>query len=132
VNTPRPEGLPHKKDHHPLWEAALEAEQQTGQRESTAEAARAHLLIRAGRICGGAAILLTGIVLMVLPGPGLALIIAGLTILAIDVPFARRLRDIAVDRADRATSFIPKKLMIALVIGGTVAGLGLSVFLLVR
>jgi hypothetical protein len=78
------------------------------------------------------AILLAGIVLLVLPGPGLVLIIAGLTVLAIDVPFARRLRDIAVDRADRATGFIPKRLKMALVIVGTVAGLGFSAYLLLR
>jgi hypothetical protein len=116
----------------PLWEAALEAERQTGRREPTIGDARAHLVVRVGRICGGAVVLLAGIVLMILPGPGLVLIIAGLTILAVDVPFARRLRDIAVQRADRATNFIPRKLKLALVVGGTVVGLGISVLLLLR
>ena len=115
-----------------LWDAALEAEQQTGRREPTVEAARSHLLVRIARIGAGIAVLMAGLVLMVLPGPGLASIIVGLSILAIDIPFARRVRDIAVERADRATSFIPRKLKVALVIGGTLAGIALSLFLVLR
>lgn len=131
VTAPRPDELPSKSD-SPLWEAALEAERQTGRREPTTADARAHLLVRVGRICGGAAVLLAGLVLMVLPGPGLVLIIAGLTILAVDIPFARRLRDVAVARADRATDFMPRPLKIALVVGGTVIGVAVSVLLLLR
>jgi len=117
---------------HRLWDAAIEAERRTGDRESTIEAARSHLLIRLARICGGFALLLAGVVLMILPGPGLVLLIAGLSLLAVDIPFARRLRDVLVARADRATSFIPDRWKKVLVIGGTIVGLGVSALLLLR
>jgi hypothetical protein len=121
-----------RSDDHQLWDAAIEAELQTGDREATFEAARSHLLVRIARICGGFALLLAGVVLMILPGPGLVLLIAGLSLLAVDVPFARRLRDVLIARADRATSFVPKKLKLVLVVVGTVVGVGLSALLLLR
>ena len=40
------------------------------------------------RIIGGSTTTLTGVVLLVLPGPGIALIIVGLGILAKDIPLA--------------------------------------------
>ena len=124
---------PQSDDHdRTMWETALRAEQLTGEKETTLEAARSHLLIRVGRICGGFAILIAGIAMMILPGPGIVVIIAGLSILAIDMPFARRMRDVAIDRADRATSIIPKKYKLPLAIIATVLGVGLSIYLLVR
>ena len=116
----------------PLWDAAIEAELLTGDREPTVDVARSHLLVRIARMCGGAALLLAGVVLIVLPGPGLVLIIAGLSLLAVDIPFARRLRDVLVARADRATSFVPPTWKRILVVGGTVLGLGISALLVLR
>ncbi len=42
---------------------------------------RPHVLTRAVRIAGGTATTLTGVALLVLPGPGIVLIVAGLGIL---------------------------------------------------
>lgn len=54
-------------------------------------ATRACLLVRVARITAGAAVTLFGVSLLVLPGPGFAMIAAGLSILSIDVPQAQRL-----------------------------------------
>lgn len=116
-----------------LWDAAVEAELRTGTREATPQAARSHLVVRIARVCAGTAVFVAGLILMVLPGPGLLLILAGLSILAVDIPFARRLRDVIVERADKATGFIPRRLKRALVIGGVLIGAAVSaVFVLSR
>lgn len=82
-----------ERDIEAVLDAAIDAELATGRREPDRETARAHLLVRLAR--GGAGILLAGVgvALTVLPGPGVLLILAGLGILAIDYPFAARLRD---------------------------------------
>ena len=49
----------------------------------------------------GVVITLAGLVLLLTPGPGLLLIVAGLGILATEFAWARRLRDRAVDSAKR-------------------------------
>lgn len=72
---------------------AVEAELQTGTREPDTATAKAHLLVRIARSTAGALTVVVGIALTVLPGPGVLLILAGLGILAIDYPFAARLRD---------------------------------------
>lgn len=71
--------------------AALDAELETGAREASEDAARASLVVRGVRISAGTIVTLVGVALLVLPGPGLVVVAAGLSILAIDVPFARRL-----------------------------------------
>jgi uncharacterized protein (TIGR02611 family) len=45
---------------------------------------------RVGVLVGGSALLLAGIVLLVLPGPGIPLIFAGLAVLGTQLPWARR------------------------------------------
>lgn len=47
----------------------------------------------------GMAVVLAGAAMLVLPGPGLLVIIAGLSILAVEFAWARALRDRAKDRA---------------------------------
>lgn len=59
--------------------------------EAAGPAPRASLVVRIARISAGAVVTLFGVSLLVLPGPGVAVIAAGLSILAIDVPPARRL-----------------------------------------
>jgi hypothetical protein len=103
-------------------EAAIVAELETGVREETAEAARSHIAIRVVRVLGGALMTLCGVALTVLPGPGVVLILAGLSVLAVDVPYAARLRAQLLERTDKATSMLPsalKKLFLylAVVIG---------------
>ena len=105
------------EDHGRLYEAAIAAEQQTGTREATEQAARSHIIVRLGRMFVGTVLLLAGVVMMVLPGPGLLAILAGLSILAVDVPFAARLHRHLLDRADKATGFIPKRVRLPLFIG---------------
>lgn len=45
------------------------------------------------RLIGGWVLLVLGALLMVLPGPGIPLVILGLALLSRDVPWARRLRE---------------------------------------
>lgn len=54
---------------------------------------------RAGIFVVGWVILLAGIAMLVLPGPGLLVIIAGLSVLAIEFAWAEKLRDQAKDKA---------------------------------
>lgn len=76
-----------------LGDAAIEAELETGVQEPTRLAARRSLVFRLGRISLGVVLLLAGLALVVLPGPGIVVTFAGLVLLAEDVPFARRFRD---------------------------------------
>ena len=45
---------------------------------------------RAGRMLGGGALVIAGAAMMVLPGPGILTVLAGLTVLEHDVPVAHR------------------------------------------
>lgn len=74
-----------------LYESAIEAEQETGRREETEEKAKRSLIVRILSIFAGTIICIIGLIMFVTPGPGLLVLAAGLGILAIDVPFARRL-----------------------------------------
>ncbi len=74
-----------------IVEAAIEAEFETGVREETVEEAKAHILVRLGRMSLGFAVLLAGFAMLALPGPGLVTIGAGLLILSRDVAWADRL-----------------------------------------
>lgn len=74
-----------------LVEAAIAAELATGKREETTEEARRHVLIRIGRMGAGAALVLLGIAMTVLPGPGLLTVAAGLLLLSRDFPWAARM-----------------------------------------
>lgn len=76
-----------------LVEAAIAAELATGRREETTEEARRHVLIRIGRMGAGAALVLLGIAMTVLPGPGLLTVAAGLLLLSRDFPWAARMLD---------------------------------------
>lgn len=76
---------------HRLLDAALAAEYETGERETSEEEARSHVLVRAGRIALGTLVVIVGIIMMPLPGPGGLVVAAGLVILARDVAWADRL-----------------------------------------
>lgn len=87
---------------HERWraieDAAIEAELETGVREPTTLAAKRSLVFRIGRMALGTLLVLGGLALLVLPGPGLVVTFVGLVLLAEDVPFARRFRDRVRDR----------------------------------
>jgi hypothetical protein len=72
-----------------LLQAAVEVEQETGHEETAAQAKRL-LVLRVLRVGLGVVVLCVGITLLVLPGPGLIVMAAGLALMAQDVPFARR------------------------------------------
>jgi uncharacterized protein (TIGR02611 family) len=57
----------------------------------------------------GFVLLLTGIVLMVTPGPGILLIIAGLAVLAIEYVWAERLLNLAKHKAVQAKDTIARR-----------------------
>ena len=71
--------------------AAIEAEFETGRREESIAEAKRHILIRIGRVFLGTVVVITGLLMLPLPGPGMLTIAAGLALLASDVPFARNL-----------------------------------------
>jgi uncharacterized protein (TIGR02611 family) len=71
--------------------AAIEAELDTGRREESIAEAKRHILIRIGRVILGTIVVIAGLLMLPLPGPGMLTIAAGLALLASDVPFARKL-----------------------------------------
>jgi uncharacterized protein (TIGR02611 family) len=56
---------------------------------------------RIATVVGGFALLLAGLALLVLPGPGIPLVVAGLGLLSLEYAWARRLREWVVQRAER-------------------------------
>ena len=72
-------------------QAAIEAELDTGRREESIAEAKRHILIRIGRVFLGTIVVIAGLLMLPLPGPGMLTIAAGLALLASDVPFARNL-----------------------------------------
>ncbi len=82
-------------------EAAIQAEYETGRREATEQAAKAHVAIRVVRITVGSIVTLAGLIMMPLPGPGLPIMAFGLAILARDVAWADRLLGFVRNRIPR-------------------------------
>jgi uncharacterized protein (TIGR02611 family) len=74
-----------------LRQAAIEAELGTGSRESSDRQVRRHILVRIAIILVGAIVLLAGLIMLALPGPGIVAVLAGLGILAQELPWAERL-----------------------------------------
>lgn len=72
-------------------EAAIQAEYATGHQEATEEQARRGVIARIATIVLGSVVLLGGLAMMALPGPGIITVIAGLAILARELPWAERL-----------------------------------------
>lgn len=82
-----------------LVEAAIQAELATGVEETTLEQAKRHVLIRMGTIVVGFVVLLGGLAMMILPGPGIVGILAGLGILSRELPWAERVMESVKKRA---------------------------------
>lgn len=74
-----------------LRSAALDAEYRTGDRERTEAAAQRNIVVRVAIIVVGVVVLLAGLAMMVLPGPGIVAILVGLGILAQEFTWADRL-----------------------------------------
>jgi len=75
---------------HPYLDAAIHAEYDIGERETSEEEARSHVLVRIFRIGLGSLVFLTGIIMLVFPGPGFLVMAAGLVVLSRDVAWADR------------------------------------------
>lgn len=82
-----------------LVEAAIQAELATGTQEVTLEQAKRHVLVRLGTIVVGFVVLLGGLAMMILPGPGIVGILAGLGILSRELPWAERVMEYVKKRA---------------------------------
>ena len=89
----RPETTPEHPQRERWREAAIEAEYATGRREETEEKARAHIAIRLVRMTAGSILLLAGLSMLALPGPGWLTIAGGLLILSKDFVWAERALD---------------------------------------
>lgn len=87
---PAADPVEHMEFRQRLREAALAAEYQTGEREDTEAEARAHIAIRVARMTGGTILLVAGVAMLALPGPGWLVIALGLGLLAKDVAWADR------------------------------------------
>jgi cation:H+ antiporter len=71
--------------------SAIEAELETGRRETTIAEAKRSLLVRIVAGAAGFFLIVAGVIMLVVPGPGLLAIALGLGLIAPDVPFAARL-----------------------------------------
>ncbi|MEM9467634.1 MAG: PGPGW domain-containing protein [Actinomycetota bacterium] len=111
-----------------LREAALHAEYETGARESTERAAKAHVAVRLARMTIGALVCLAGLVMLVAPGPGLVVVAIGLAILARDVAWADRLLGYVTARIPQdEQGGISRGAIVTMIVGG-LAGVLLSVW----
>jgi len=111
-----------------LEELAVEVEIETGRREETEAEAKRHILVRIGRAAAGFVVVLVGIALLPLPGPGMLIIVAGLALLSSDVPFARKLLHRLRERLPSDEQGKVPTGIIALSLTGTLLATGLSLW----
>jgi len=83
-------GQPEHERFERLRDAALEAEFETGTREETVAEARAHIVLRLARMTAGFLVVVLGLLLVPLPGPGWLIVLGGLLILSKDFAWAER------------------------------------------
>jgi uncharacterized protein (TIGR02611 family) len=86
------------------------AEEETGERRPLIERVRArqeqhrqrNRLVRVAFAAAGFVVLAAGVVMLVTPGPGIPVIVLGLTMLALEFAWAERWLERLLDRAERA------------------------------
>lgn len=115
-----------------LVDAAYEAEYATGRREETLEQARSSIHRRVARMFVGFALLFTGVLLLVLPGPGWLCIAAGLGILSRDVAWAERALERVRRRLPQDSQGRVAKPVIATSVLLALAGVAASVWFMLR
>jgi uncharacterized protein (TIGR02611 family) len=119
-------------EEHPRWqrlrEAAIEAEYETGVREDTEEEARASIHVRLARMSLGTLLLVAGLLMLALPGPGWLTIAAGLAVLAKDVAWAERLLERVKRRLPEGEDGEVDKRVVVVSIGIAVVAVFLSVW----
>ena len=81
-----------------------EAEPSETEQTARTRPAIVHHSRRIAIFLAGAAVTAAGVAMLVLPGPGLLVIVAGLSILAVEFAWAARLRDRAKDKAKTAAA----------------------------
>jgi uncharacterized protein (TIGR02611 family) len=72
----------------------------------------------------GFTVLLLGVALLVLPGPGLVVIVVGLTILALEFAWAERMLERAIDRMERARQATKEATLWQKIFGGLAVAAG--------
>lgn len=90
-NSPENEYVLRDADHDgdvDFKDAAILAEYETGEREPDAETAWKRAVARIGRIAAGFGLMIAGVVMIFVPGPGLLAFAAGLAILSRDFVWA--------------------------------------------
>jgi uncharacterized protein (TIGR02611 family) len=112
--------------------AAFEAEYATGDRERTRQGARRNIIVRLTIITVGTIITLLGLAALVLPGPGLVLVLIGLGILAQEVSWAERLlaytrRKAKLDKVKTQPLWVRIALWVFTILGVT-AGIAFTVY----
>ena len=110
-----------------LVERAIAAELATGRREKTEEEARRGLIKRVAVMVAGVFLVIVGLVLIVLPGPGLVVLAAGLYLLATEVPFAARMLDRVKERLPQDEDGKLPKSAIVTMVAMTVVATGASI-----
>jgi uncharacterized protein (TIGR02611 family) len=108
--------------------AAIAAELETGGREETVEQAKRHIVLRIGSVLLGSVVLLAGLMMLALPGPGLVVTAIGLAILSTEVPFAARLLDKVRERIPEDEDGKVSTWVIVVSCAGLVLGIGGSVW----
>jgi uncharacterized protein (TIGR02611 family) len=96
------------------------------------ERARAHptgrILVRGGVIVSGATVILVGVVLLPLPGPGWLIIFSGVAIWSIEFRWARRLLDFARVRVARWRGWYGRQIWPMKILFGLLTGVTVLVF----
>lgn len=87
------------------------------------------MIRRAPVVVGGFLLLAAGGALMVLPGPGIPLVVAGLGLLSLEFEWARRLRVYVLERAKRVAP--SRRQQLALGVGSVAVMVAATIFLAV-
>lgn len=96
---------------------AIAAELATGRREKTPSKAKRNVFLRLGAMILGPILVLLGLAMVVLPGPGLLVVAAGLYLMALEIPFAARLLEKVKERLPHdEDGNIPKSAIVTMVV----------------
>lgn len=121
------DGLTREERRERFVSHAIAAELATGRRERSEEEARRGLIKRVGILIAGSFLVIVGLILIVLPGPGLVVLAAGLYLLATEVPFAARMLDRVKERLPQdEDGKLPKSAIVTMVVM-TVLATGASI-----
>lgn len=109
-------------------EAAIAAELETGEREPTRQKAWRSSMLRLARMSLGFSVVVLGLILVPLPGPGWLMVAVGLTILARDVAWADRLLQKVRERLPSDTEGkLPRSTIVTMILLAA-AGIAVSIW----